>query len=300
MTGNGFVLLEDRGVLAIGGPDRATFLQGLVSNDVNKVTPERAIHAALLSPQGKFLFDFFIASHGESLLLDCEGARLGELARRLGLYRLRSKVALSDRSEALVVAALPGPAAAAHLHLPPDAGTARGLDQGIVFVDPRLAEAGARAILPRGRAEAILHQAGLAPRPRAEYERLRLRLGLPDGSRDMVVDKAILLENGFDELNGVDWEKGCFMGQELTARTRYRGLVKKRLLPVRIDGDLPPPGTAVRQGQREVGEVRSGQDDVALALIRLEALEQPEAPLLAGDARLTPITPSWARLERLR
>src|SRR6185503_18496273 len=114
---------------------------------------------------------------------------------------------------------------------------------------------------------------GLDEVPLAEYEALRLELGVPDGSRDLPVEKAILLENGFDELHGIDWQKGCYMGQELTARTKYRGLVRKRLLPVEIEGPLPAPGTPVMAGDKEAGEMRSGADGLGLALLRLEHLE---------------------------
>jgi folate-binding protein YgfZ len=116
---------------------------------------------------------------------------------------------------------------------------------------------------------------------------------VPDGSRDLPVEKAILLENGFDELHGIDWQKGCYMGQELTARTRYRGLVRKRLLPVEIDGPLPASGTPVMAGDKEAGEMRSGIDGLGLALLRLEHLDK--GPLTAGGATLTPRKPDWVK-----
>jgi folate-binding protein YgfZ len=296
--GCAYVLLEDRGVLVVDGSDARSFLQALVSNDITRVTDEQAVYTALLTPQGKFLHDFFVAACGEALLLDCEGARLDDLKRRLGLYRLRSKVTLTDRSEAFCVAAAYGAGVPGALELADVPGTARSEGGGVIFVDPRLAEAGVRAVLPRDAAPSVLEAAGLAANKRAEYERLRIALGLPDGSRDMEVEKAILLENGFDELHGVDWEKGCYIGQELTARTRYRGLVKKRLIPVAVEGPLPAPGTPVRDAEREVGQIRSGADGLALALVRLDALEDAgsEAGMLtAGDARLMPQKPSWAR-----
>jgi folate-binding protein YgfZ len=131
-----------------------------------------------------------------------------------------------------------------------------------------------------------------------EYDRLRLSLGVADGSKDLVLEKAILLEAGFDELNGVDWKKGCYMGQELTARTKYRGLVKKRLMPVRVDGPLPAPGTPVMLGDQEAGELRSGSDGLALALLRLDAVEAAAGTgrkLSAGEATLEPVKPPWAQ-----
>ena len=127
----------------------------------------------------------------------------------------------------------------------------------------------------------------------SNYERLRLSLGLPNGSRDMEVEKATLLESGFEELNGVDFDKGCYLGQELTARTKYRGLVKKRLMPVRIYGDPPAPGTEITQNGKNAGELRSTVDDIGMALIRLEALKS-DNPLIAGQATLSPQKPEWA------
>ncbi len=118
---------------------------------------------------------------------------------------------------------------------------------------------------------------------------------MPDGSRDLQVEKALLLENGFDELNGVDWKKGCYMGQELTARTKYRALIKKRLFPVRVEGALPEPGTPVHRDGEEVGELRSGTGDRALAMLRLDAARGGGA-LTAGDARIVPEIPGWMQL----
>jgi folate-binding protein YgfZ len=285
-------------VLAIDGADARAFLQALVSNDITRVTRERAVYTALLTPQGKFLHDFFVAACGESLLLDCEAARRDDLKRRLNLYRLRSKVMLTDRSEEFAVAVAYGEGVAGVLDLAATPGAARPADGGVIFVDPRLAEAGVRAVLPRDAAPSWLQAAGLAAGERADYERLRIALGLPDGSRDMDVEKAILLENGFDELHGIDWDKGCYIGQELTARTRYRGLVKKRLIPVAVEGPLPAPGTPVLSGEREVGQIRSGAGSLALALLRLDALKDADrdaATLTAGDAKVAPQKPAWAK-----
>jgi folate-binding protein YgfZ len=152
---------------------------------------------------------------------------------------------------------------------------------------------GVRLIVPRDVAMSAL---GFAPADESVYDRLRLSLGVPDGSRDLVIEKSILLEAGFDELNGIDWQKGCYVGQELTARTRYRGLIKKRLMPVAVDGPLPAPDSIILLGGVEAGEMRSGRDGIGLALLRLEAVEDGR-PLTAGDARLTPQRPEWMRTE---
>ncbi|MBF0394376.1 MAG: folate-binding protein, partial [Alphaproteobacteria bacterium] len=137
---------------------------------------------------------------------------------------------------------------------------------------------------------------GFAPGPFEDWDRLRLSLGLPDGSRDLPIDKAIPLENGFEELRGVDFDKGCYMGQELTARTKWRGLVRKRLLPVAINGPTPEPGAEVMLGDQEAGEMRSSFDGWGLALLRIEMLNR-ETPLTCGAATLTPRVPDWVKFQ---
>jgi folate-binding protein YgfZ len=297
MTERSSIPLGDRAVLEIAGEDRRDFLQGLVSNDVAKVGADRAIYAALLTAQGKYLHDFFIAAIGDVFALDAEAARLADLKRRLGLYKLRAKVTLAEAGDRYIAAAAFGTGALEALHLPAEPGAAAPFAGGVAYVDPRLVELGARLLLPRSGGLAPLEAAGFRIVEPAAYDALRLALGVPDGSRDLVVEKSILLESGFDELNGVDWQKGCYIGQELTARTKYRGLIKKRLLPVTIAGPLPAPGTPVMLGTEDAGEMRSASDDMGLALLRLEALSEASAekPLTAGAARLTPHKPAWAK-----
>jgi len=289
-----FVLLAERGILAVSGPDRRLFLQGLVSNDIEKVSQQRAVYAALLTAQGKYLHDFIMVEEGEAIWLDAEAARLADLKRRLSLYRLRAKVEIAERPE-LAVAAAFGDGALAALGLPETPGAARPDGGGVVLTDPRLAALGGRAILPREDLPAALAGAGLREAEIADYDRHRLALGIPDGSRDLVPEKSILLEAGFDELNGVDWQKGCYIGQELTARTKYRGLIKKRLFPVRIDGTAPPPGTMVTLDGKDAGEMRSAGDGLGLALLRLDCVATSCA-LAADAATLTPLRPDWMRL----
>jgi hypothetical protein len=293
MADASFALLDDRGVLAVSGPDRRAFLQGLVSNDVDKVGPDQARYAALLTAQGKYLHDFIMVEAGATILLDAEARRLADLKRRLSIYRLRAKVALEERPD-LAVAAVFGDGAVAALGLDSEPGTARAFAGGVALVDPRLAALGARCVLPRERARSMLVEAGLTETGAAAYDDLRLGLGVPDGSRDLVLEKSVLLEAGFDELNGVDWNKGCYIGQELTARTKYRGLIKRRLVPVAIDGPTPEPGTIVTAGGRDVGEMRSSRAGCGLALLRIDAL-LGSGRLMAGDAAIIPSAPGWMR-----
>jgi tRNA-modifying protein YgfZ len=285
-----FVTLDQRGILGIAGPDRRSFLQGLVSNDVEKLAAGRAVYAALLTAQGKYLHDFIMVERAEAIWLDAEAARLGDLKRRLSMYRLRAKVEIAERPE-LGVAAVFGDGACAVLGLPDEPGAVRPFEGGVALVDPRLTKLGGRVVMERehlGR----LAESGLAEADFAAWDQYRLALGVPDGSRDLVLEKSILLESGFDELNGVDWHKGCYVGQELTARTKYRGLIKKRLFPVRIDGPSPEPGTIVMLDGKDAGEMRSARDGIGLALLRLEAVAAG-GNLTADSAALIPIHPDW-------
>jgi folate-binding protein YgfZ len=286
MSAPRFSLVPHRGAIAVNGPDRVDFLQGLISNDTTRVAPGRAIWAALLTPQGRFLNDMFVVDGGtDTILLETERDRAPALVKRLKMYTLRSKVTIEDRTSTVEVAVAFGA----------DAGKALDLDGATSFIDPRLDGLGVRVIAPAGRAASLLSARGIAEVPFREYDMLRVSLGVPDGSRDLLVEKSLLLENGFDELNGVDWKKGCYMGQELTARTKYRALIKKRLFPVRVEGALPEPGTVVRQGDVDIGEVRSGAGDRALAMLPVEAA-RGAATFTAGEARIVPEIPSWMRL----
>jgi folate-binding protein YgfZ len=261
-------LLPDRAVLQVTGADRVSFLNGLVSNDVALAAPGRAVWAALLTPQGKWLADFFLFSEAGRLLIDCAADQAALITQRLSRFRLRADVAIAATPLA-VHAAWPAP---------PDAAG------GIAAPDPRLPAAGWR----------ILADPALPPTAGAEeYDAHRLALGLPDGARDLEADKTVLLEAGFDELGGISWTKGCYMGQELTARTRYRGLLKRRLLPVSGSTALPPHGTPVMAGDREVGALRSVRGMHGLALLRLDALG---GALHAGGVALTLRIPDWAKL----
>ena len=268
---NALTLLPERSVLAIEGDDRVAFLQGLVSNDIAAAIPGRAVWAALLTPQGKWLADFFVFATADALLLDCEREQMPMLVQRLTRYRLRMKVTLR-----------PDPALHVHVSWPdrPDPVDAAG----VAAPDPRLPGFAWRILTPEPLAGTATPE---------DWDRYRIAAGLPEGSKDMESDRSTLLEAGFDELAGVSWSKGCYMGQELTARTKYRGLVKRRLLPVLVEGPLPPLGTPITRDGQEVGQMRSGRDQAGLASLRLDAIA---GPLTCGEATLTPRVPEWMRL----
>lgn len=292
-----YVALEDRGVVSLTGEDTIDFLQGLISNDVSQVTADRSIYATLLTPQGKFLFDFIISAWPGGVLLDVEAGRRADLIKRLTMYKLRSKVEIADLSDThAVFAAFGGADPAPALGLPAEAGVARPLDDGVALVDPRMGELGVRIIAPADAAKPVLEEAGFSAGGAEDYERHRLALGVPDGGRDIVADKSFLLESNVEELNGISFDKGCFVGQELTARTKHRGVVRKRIFQVQCDGPLPQAGTAIMRGEVEAGTMRSGIDHMGLALLRLEHVEaatESGEPLTAGDTKVTAVKPAW-------
>ncbi|WP_341915800.1 folate-binding protein [Ferrovibrio terrae] len=247
--------LPDRALLSLGGDEAAGFLDALVSNSVTGLERGQAAYAALLSPQGKFLHDFFVTPdpNTSGLLLDVAAERLPDLQRRLTLYRLRAKVTIAPVDGVRCYALFGGAAPSA---------------VGIQFADPRLPAMGWRLWLP--------DQADppLPPADPAVYHAHRIALGVPDGVRDIEIDKGLLLENHFEALHGVDFKKGCYIGQELTARTKYRGLVKKQLCRVQATQPLPPPGTPITANGQEVGQLRSSSGSIGLALLRLDATAQ--------------------------
>ena len=280
--------LTHRGVLEIHGEDKATFLQGLISNDIHSVTPEQAIYATFLTSQGRFLYDFFIIEKDDSYFLDVEADQLEAFLKKLSLYKLRSRVSLKIRPD-MKIFALWGKDVARALHLKEERGSAHA---GF-FMDPRLLELGARAI---GEVMSKDFQSATLQ----DYDLHRLILGVPEGGKDLIPEKSILLESGLDELNAISWTKGCYMGQELTARTKYRGLVRKRLFPVKIEGESPLESNEIFLNDTLVGEMRTHIGFHGLAILRLEAFEayeKGEGGLTCGQTSLKPYKPLWMRLE---
>ena len=293
LTDNYCVKLQDRGVLAVSGEDKITFLQGLVSNDVNLISDTLSIYAALLTPQGKFFCDFFMSKHKYGFLLECDLNILNDLKKKLQMHKLRSKIDLEDISEKFDVVAGFGDSIHSSVGLTGDPGKTIQVSNGIIMVDPRLGRMGLRMLLMKNSPPTF---GQLKECDNNDYELLRITSGVPDGAQDMQFQKTILLEAGFDELNGINWNKGCYMGQELTARTKYRGLIKRRLIPVSVDGALPEPGTLIMFGEKEAGEIRSGVNNAAMALMRLNVLEEWSrlgGELIAGSSSVIPQKQNW-------
>jgi hypothetical protein len=254
-------LLEDRGVVSVSGQDATSFLQGLLTNDVDRLEPGQARYAALLTPQGKILFDMIVVrmAGGEepAYLIDCTAAQAADLARRLGFYKLRAKVALADMSADRAVAAF-------WSHERPNV-------DGLVYADPRDSRLGWRAILPRPIAVAVGLEHG------NEYEGLRIAVGAPKGGVDFTYADAFPHDVNFDLLHGVDFDKGCYVGQEVVSRMKHRGTARKRVTRVKLDGPAPAPGTPVVDRELAVGALGSSSGREALALLRLDRAEEAKA-----------------------
>jgi folate-binding protein YgfZ len=252
-------LLDDRVVIALSGPDARTLLQGLITNDIERLSPGRALYAALLTPQGKILFDFLITEGDGAVLLDCAAASAEALAKRLIMYRLRAKVEIAIRPQLAVV-------------------WGEGLD------DPRLSTLGRRTVMARAEVSAL---------PSGAYLEHRLKLGVPEGA-DFGSDKMFALDAGLEELHGVSFEKGCYVGQELTARMKHRGTARKRLLVIEGDSVLPPPGTDVKAAGHSLGEITSTYGARGFALIRLDRLQETGgAAIEAGNVPARVVKQSW-------
>jgi tRNA-modifying protein YgfZ len=255
-------MLEDRGVVSVTGVDATVFLQGLLTNDVERLGQSEARYAALLTPQGKILFDMIVArvsdGDGASYLIDCAAAQAADLAKRLGFYKLRAKVAVADKSADRAVAAFWGDE-------PPKVA------DGLLYADPRDPRLGWRAIMARPVA------AEIGSEHLAEYEGLRIAVGAPKGGLDFAYGDAFPHDANFDLLHGVDFDKGCYVGQEVVSRMKHRGTARKRVARVKLAGPAPAPGTPVLDRDLAVGALGSSSGREALALIRLDRAEEAKA-----------------------
>jgi folate-binding protein YgfZ len=276
--------LADRAVVHVSGPDAKTFLDGLVTCDLDKVTDGRARLGALLTPQGKILFDFLVVEAPEEIgggyLLDASGPYVPDLVKRLTFYKLRAKVTLADLSDGLTVVA--------GWDVPPI-----GEEFGVVFEDPRLGELGWRAIVAKTDAAELAGDDSDAWRTR------RIALGVPDGGRDFMYGDAFPHEALMDQLSGVDFDKGCYVGQEVVSRMQHRGTARTRLAPlVYVDGIAPEAGSPVTAGEKTLGTTGTASGGRGLAMLRLDrvadAMEAGDA-LLAGGLAARLEKPSFIR-----
>jgi len=273
--------LDDRAVLAISGPQARDFLQGLVTNDIaNGLAPGSGLYTALLSPQGKILFDFLVTEGDGALLLDVARDSRDALLKKLTLYRLRSKVGIEARDQLGVYVNLSG-------H--PDNRIVPYADRAVSFADPRLVGSKGAGLGIRSIGAVAEMPANLSG-PRV-YHQHRLELGVPEAG-DFGFEKIFALDAGLAELNGVSFSKGCYIGQELTSRMKHRATSRKRILTVRAEVPLPAEG-AVTKGGADIGEVISSHGQTAFVLVRLDRLEEANGDVAAAGIPATLHRPAW-------
>ncbi|MCO5130975.1 MAG: folate-binding protein [Xanthobacteraceae bacterium] len=265
--------LSDRGVIKLSGEDARTFLNGLVTTDATRLQPGAGRFGALLTPQGKIVADFLVteapASDGGSLLLDCPSALAAPLATKLGFYKLRAKVSVENLSDSVSVLALWGGEPAS--------------TPGLAFRDPRAEGLGWRILSPSHAAASVAAAAGAEMTTEAAYEAHRIACGVPRGGIDFHYGDAFPHETNMDRLNGVDFDKGCYIGQEVVSRMQHRGTARTRTVRVAFDGAAPQAGAPILAGDRQVGAVGSSAQGYGLATVRIDKVSDA----LDAGTRLT-------------
>lgn len=281
--------LPERGVVKVAGDTARAFLDNLVTSDLGGVAPGQARFAALLTPQGKIVADFIVTeaapADGGGFYLDVPRALAGTLAQKLAFYKLRAKVTIDDLSESLGVMAVWD-------------GAARETEHGLCYPDPRLPALGMRAILPPANVAEAAADIGATLTDADAYDTHRIAHGIPRGGQDFMYGNAFPHETDMDQLGGVDFDKGCFIGQEVVSRMEHRATARTRVIPFTVDGPSPDGGVPVLAGDRSIGTIGSAADGHALATVRLDrladALAQGHA-VTAGGMTLRPAKPVWAR-----
>ena len=283
-------LLPDRGVIKVTGDVARKFLHGLVTADILALTPGTARFCALLTPQGKIITDFFVAeappAEGGGFFLDVPHALAATLVEKLNLYKLRAKVLIEDLSEILgVLAAWYGQ----------DTTKDYTTKYGLVYADPRLPALGLRIMIAPHQAGQAAAELGADLVAAEDYEAHRIALGIPRGGVDFAYGDAFPHEADMDQLGGIDFAKGCYVGQEVVSRIEHRGIARSRAVPIRYDGAQPENGAPVTAGERQVGTMGSAAGGLGIALLRLDRVTEAAEPLKAGGVPIHVIKPDWAR-----
>ena len=281
--------LPDRGVIKVAGDDARNFLHGLITPDVDRLKPGLGRFGALLTPQGKIIVDFLIteapAGHGGGFLIDCPKALADSLATKLKFYKLRAKVTVDNLTGDLgVLAAWGGPLAAQ-----PD----------LAFADPRNGELGYRILIPEDLKQRLSDLIGAQLVDAADYEAHRIALGVPRGGLDFMYNDAFPHETNMDRLAGVDFDKGCYVGQEVVSRMQHRGTARTRSVKVLLDGPSPEAGATILAGEKPVGTIGSSARGKGIALVRIDrvadALDAGQ-PLTAGGLAVRLAEPDVVRI----
>ncbi len=255
-----YIKLSDRGLVKVSGENCADFLQGIITNDINKLSDNNPIiYSLILTPQGKFLFDFFVIKQGENLILDCAASRTDDLINRLDMYKLRSKIEIKNISDKYDILAVIG-------------GSPDSIPEAMC--DPRHSDMPLRMIVEEGKLADNLHEV-----PLTIYDKTRISLCIPEGEKDMISEQSFPLQYNMDELNAISFDKGCYVGQEVTARSKHRGAVRKKIFraqTVQSDDKFPSSGTDIKIDDKTIGKTRSGIGSQGVVLLEIDAISQAE------------------------
>ena len=295
MNINNVYILEDRGILFIQGSDTKEFLQNLITNDINKVDEANSCFSSLLTPQGKYLFDFLVVKHKKGYFIDCEKKQIEELFKQLNIYKLRSDIEILNLSNEFVVAAFSYEKFISFDEAKDLPGNTFKYGEDPVFLDPRHKKLGGRLIINLEKLYLSLKKLDLKSAEPNEYYKFSHELGIPQRDMDKLSDKLFGIECNFEELNGIDFKKGCYVGQENTSRIKLRNKLSKRLLPIQlIKGNLEE-GASIFNNENEVGKVLINNDQPFGLIKYLSDHFNHEAEFRSENATFKIKKPDWIK-----
>ena len=295
MNINNVYILEDRGILFIQGSDTKEFLQNLITNDINKVDEANSCFSSLLTPQGKYLFDFLVVKHKKGYFIDCEKKQIEELFKQLNIYKLRSDIEILNLSNEFVVAAFSYEKFISFDEAKDLPGNTFKYGEDPVFLDPRHKKLGGRLIINLEKLYLSLKKLDLKSTNPEEYYKLSYELGIPQKNTEKLRNKLFGIECNFEELNGIDFKKGCYIGQEITSRIKLRNKLSKRLLPIKlIEGKLIE-GATIKNNDNEIGKVLINNQYPFAIIKYLSDNFDPKIKYKSEEAVLKIIIPEWIK-----
>ena len=295
MKKNNVYILEDRGLLYISGKDCKEFLQNIITNNIEKVNEKNSCYSALLTPQGKYFYDFNILKHKSGYFLDCEKKNIDKLFKQLNLYKLRSKVEILNLSNEFVVAVISKERFLDMDNSNNNAGCTIKFREDNIFLDPRNIELGARLVTNLEKLYLSLKKLGLQSADKQEYYKFSYEIGIPQNNTDELQNKLFGIECNFDELNAIDFKKGCYVGQENTARIKLKDKLNKRLLPIEvIEGNLENDVISIEKD--EIGKVLI-KNDYPYAIIKFKNKKFDfNKTFYCGTAKIKVKKPNWLQI----
>ena len=288
-------ILEDRGILFIQGSDTKEFLQNLITNDIDKVDEANSCFSTLLTPQGKYLFDFLVVKHKKGYFIDCEKKQIEELFKQLNIYKLRSDIEILNLSNEFVVAAFSYEKFMLFDGAKDLPGNTFKYGEDPVFLDPRHKKLGGRLIINLEKLYLSLKKLDLKSTNPEEYYKLSYELGIPQKNTEKLRNKLFGIECNFEELSGIDFKKGCYIGQEITSRIKLRNKLSKRLLPIQlIEGKLIE-GSTIKNNDNEIGKVLINNQYPFAIIKYLSDNFDPKIKYKSEEAVLKIIIPEWIK-----